>query len=319
MLEDWRHRSRNLNYEILKYAILQHAILKHAISRIAEARTNVRATMIVGLMLVAGPLLAQPAPARRPENEQVFQRRYQITLMENVLSSAVRHAAETMGRRMQAVVPNFVFMTGTARARGFLLQDYGFFFDVEVPGMAPSVAWTLRVMERDLDMERSLQIVREQLASLPDAQRRDVEQALRRIELAVGPFDAPGPAASPADPRARATGTVTAANVAQPAPAGRGDAPVPPAAPARDLGDEYTESVKHALIDAMLDFSGPMAIGADEWLTVAARDAYGPIAAGEIYDAMTVVLRVKGSDLAAFRADRLTREEARKRVEVREF
>ncbi len=278
-----------------------------------------KATMVIGMMLLASPLLAQPAPARRSDTEQVIQRRYQITLMENVLTSAARHAAETMGRRMQAVAPNLALMTGTARARGFVLPDYGVFFDVEVPAMSMSVAWTLRVMERDLDMERSLQILRAQLASLPDAPRRDVEQALRRIELAVGPIDSLAPAAAPADPRARATGTVTAATVAQPTPAGRGDVPATPVAPARDLGDEYTEFVKNALIDAMLDFSGPMAITGDEWLTVAARDAYGPIAPGEIYDAITVVLRVNGSDLAAFRADRLTREEARKRVEVREF
>ncbi len=277
-----------------------------------------KATMVIGLMLLAGPLLAQPAPARRPDNEQVIQRRYQITLMENVLSSAVRHAAETMGRRLQAVAPNLVLMTGTSRARGFVLPDYGVFFDVEVPAMPMSVAWTLRVMERDLDMERSLQILRQQLGSLPDAQRRDVEQALRRIELAVGPFDAPMPTSAPADQRARTAGTVTAATVVPPQAAPR-DAP--PAAPAasRDLNLDYTEVVKSALIDAMLDFSGPMAIATDEWLTVAARDAYGPIAPGEIYDAMTISLRMKGSDLAAFRADRITREEARKRVEVREF
>jgi hypothetical protein len=62
-----------------------------------------------------------------------------------------------------------------------------------------------------------------------------------------------------------------------------------------------------------------MGIGADEWLTVAARDAEGPLNPSEPYDAVTIVLRIKGSDLAAFRAERLTREEARKRVEVREI
>jgi hypothetical protein len=31
------------------------------------------------------------------------------------------------------------------------------------------------------------------------------------------------------------------------------------------------------------------------------------------------MLRVKGSDLAAFRGDRITKDEARGRVEVREF
>jgi hypothetical protein len=69
----------------------------------------------------------------------------------------------------------------------------------------------------------------------------------------------------------------------------------------------------------MLDYSGPLGIGPDEWLTIAARDAEGPLNPGEPYDAVTIVLRIKGNDLAAFRADRITREEARKRVLVHEI
>jgi hypothetical protein len=262
------------------------------------------------MMLVTSPLLAQPVPADQANTDHVIQRRYQITLMENVLTSAVRHAAETMGRRIQAVTPNVVLMTGTARARGFVLPDYGVFFDVEVPALPLSVSWTFRVMERDLDMGRSLQTIRSMLGSLPDAQRKDAEQALRRIELSLGPI-AP-PSAETGSP-VRPAGAVEAAAVVPP-----GAATASPV-PAMDPDVDYTETVKHALIDAMLDFSGPMQIGPEEWLSVAARDSYGPMSPGEIYDAMTIVLRIRGSDLQAFRADRLTREEARKRVEVREF
>jgi hypothetical protein len=195
-----------------------------------------------------------------------------------------------------------------------VLPDYGVLFDVEVPAMPMTVAWTMRVMERDLDLERALQTVRQAAAALPDAQRKDVELAVRRLELSVGPVDSTTTPASPANPRDR-PGAVTAAAVVPGAPQ---DAPAAEAAP-RDLNDDYTEAVKNALIDAMLDYSGSMNIGPEEWLTIAARDSYGPSAPGEIYDATTVVLRMRGSDLAAFRADRLTRDEARKRVEVREF
>jgi hypothetical protein len=87
----------------------------------------------------------------------------------------------------------------------------------------------------------------------------------------------------------------------------------------RDPNALYTETVKNALIDAMLDHGGPIGIGGDEWLTIAAKDAEGPLSPNEPYDAATIVLRIKGSDLSAFRADRLTRDEARRRVEVREF
>ena len=62
-----------------------------------------------------------------------------------------------------------------------------------------------------------------------------------------------------------------------------------------------------------------MSIAPNQWLTIAARDAQGPLFPGEAYDAMTIVLRIKGSDLADLYAERITRAEARKRVEVREF
>ena len=52
-----------------------------------------------------------------------------------------------------------------------------------------------------------------------------------------------------------------------------------------------------------------LSIGADEWLTVAARDSEGPPDPGQIDDASTIVIRIKGSDLAAFHANKLTREE----------
>ena len=70
----------------------------------------------------------------------------------------------------------------------------------------------------------------------------------------------------------------------------------------------------------MIENSGTLAIGADEWLTVAARDnAPGdPFMPGG-QDAMTLVIRVKGDDLNAFRAGRLTLDQVRARVEVREF
>ena len=55
---------------------------------------------------------------------------------------------------------------------------------------------------------------------------------------------------------------------------------------------------------AMLENSGSLIIAPDEWLTVAARDnAQGNrFVASDPSDVTTVVLRVKGSDLAAFQA-----------------
>ena len=52
----------------------------------------------------------------------------------------------------------------TPAARGFRLDGYGVFFDVEVPGVRPSLAWSLRTMNETAAMfARELQQVRAQL------------------------------------------------------------------------------------------------------------------------------------------------------------
>lgn len=87
--------------------------------------------------------------------------------------------------------------------------------------------------------------------------------------------------------------------------------------PMLDANAIYTEAVQQKLIGAMLDLR--IDLLPEEWLTVAARDGAGPIGPGEIYESITMVLRVKGADLADFRAGRITLEALRRKVEVREF
>ena len=85
-----------------------------------------------------------------------------------------------------------------------------------------------------------------------------------------------------------------------------------------DANAAYTESVKRQLIDAMLDYSQPLDLRPYEWLTIAARDGDEPIP-NVIYESITMVVRARASDLADFRAGRITRDEMLKRVEVRGF
>jgi hypothetical protein len=87
----------------------------------------------------------------------------------------------------------------------------------------------------------------------------------------------------------------------------------------QDSGQKYHDAVKLALIDAMLDHSKNLELKADEWLSVAARGSEIGLTPGEVFQITTVVLRVKGSDLADYLAGRLTKEEARQKVEVRQF
>jgi hypothetical protein len=70
----------------------------------------------------------------------------------------------------------------------------------------------------------------------------------------------------------------------------------------------------------MIENSGQLLLADREWLTVAARDntPSGPFLPGDP-DAVTLVLRIKGADVSAFRAGRLTLEQVRSLVEVTEF
>ena len=88
---------------------------------------------------------------------------------------------------------------------------------------------------------------------------------------------------------------------------------------AEDPGQKYRDAVKRCLVDAMLDHSKSMDLAPEEWLTVAARGSEAGLIPGEIYQLTTLVLRVKGSDLADFLAGRLSKDEARQKVDVRQF
>jgi hypothetical protein len=233
-------------------------------------------------------------------------RQQQVRMMEGVIVAAVRNGAEGLARQLQVAEPGSLIVTGTARARGFALEGYGVFFDVDVPQMKQSVAWSTMMLLRDARRQQLEQV----LASNADPElKRRARAELQRIEGAP-PGVTPVQPTSGVSPVAQGTpaGTVAAQTVMDTA-----NAPPP------DPNQLYTESIKTALIDAMLNYSGPMNLGADEWLTIAARDSDGPLLPGAVDDASTIVLRVKGSDVAAFLAKQITPEEARKRVQVKEF
>ena len=79
----------------------------------------------------------------------------------------------------------------------------------------------------------------------------------------------------------------------------------------------YVDAVKRQLVEAMVFYSNSMSLRPDEWLTVAAREAQE--APGQVDQPSTLILRVKGSDLAEFLAGRISRDEIRRRVQARGF
>jgi hypothetical protein len=274
---------------------------------------KVLTTVLLVVGVAAGAGAQQPAT---PAEAEQIRARQKIFMMEGVLERAVNVGIDTFRRQLLSVMPeDMLLVTGEApQARGFRLDGYGVFFDVEVPQVRPSLAWSLRTMNETASVfARDFERMRALVRAVPDRQQREeLERYLVRMQQQVAP---PPPALAAAAP----VGGVSAQSVPRPPAA----APPTPQAAAvmRDPGQAYTEAVASALMDAMLENSGSLIIAANEFLTVAARDnaQANRFLANDPSEVMTLVLRVKGSDIADFQARRLTLDEVRTRVEVRAF
>jgi hypothetical protein len=202
------------------------------------------------------------------------------------------------------------FFTGQARARGFILDGYGIFFHVEIPEMQQSLVMSISTLERDVAVASTIESLRRAVDAMADgAAKLQAEIALKRLQVQVGPL--PTQDSLAAAPRG-VVRTTESTDISEPI------APVPLPS-LRDPNAAYREAIQVALIDAMLEHSRGMNIRPDEWLSVAAHRGDSPLAPNEIVTSSTLVLRIKGSDLAIYDADRTRKEEIRKRVEVREF
>ena len=84
----------------------------------------------------------------------------------------------------------------------------------------------------------------------------------------------------------------------------------------------YQTEIATALVNAILDYPGAIGVGAGEWLTVAARESVldrRSVSGDPNDNAITVILRIKGSDLQAPARSHLPREEGLKRVDVKHY
>jgi len=268
------------------------------------------------IAIVVGTAPAAFAQTPRTEADQV-KGRQKISMMESVLESAVANGADSLMRAVRAVMPpDALVLTGAPSARGFRLEGYGLFFDVEVPAFRRTMAWTLRQMvdENGLGAAAAVSQLKAYIATVQDPrQRANLDRALRRLELQVGPV---GPVQQNAGPRTVGS-TLAAQSVVTPAAA----APQVDPTVVEDPNGAYTREVSVAIIDAMIENSGPLPVGDNEWLTVAARDNVRPdrLVPGDTSNISSIVFRIKGSDLAAFRSGRMTLEETRQHVEVSQF
>ncbi len=282
-----------------------------------------RVGLVVIVTLIAPAAWAQGAPSTARSEADARQSRYQIGQMERLLEGAVEHGVTLIRDRFQQLTqtPADLLVSDNAHARGFRLDGYGVFFDVTAPTFETSaLVWSLRTLDQnDLGVDTALRTLQERVKGDPAS-----EQALKRLEIQVGPV-AVSRVANPSVAGARnATGSVAATSAdAPPAPG------APAAAAAGTTGDDpmlvdpneaYRSEVIQALKDAMLDHSTGLGIREDEWLTIAVRgNDDRPRLAPADSDARTRVIRLRGADLAAYLARQITRDEALQRIEVRVF
>ncbi len=279
---------------------------------------RVMSTAVVGFAVTTSVADAQSIDARRSgqaaavaaQTQRLREGRYQLGQMERVLEGAVEHGATVIRDRLQSVMPAEMLLTENARARGFRLDGYGVFFDVEVPDLGGTLTWSYLTLDQNaLGLDAALQTLR----AYVQAAGNDVnlQQALKRVELQVSPSAMLAASGGSADSPAVQTGA------SAPAAAARGRAADDPVLANPD--EAYRTEIREALIDAMLEHSRGLAIGTSEFLTVAARRTDDRPRLAIDTDARTVVLSIRGVDLAAFLSGQLTRDEARSRIEVRVF
>jgi hypothetical protein len=257
----------------------------------------------------AGPVAAQGRPAQ-PVNAAQIQARREIAALEAVLEKAVSYGAQMLTQHVQnASIPDMVMLTGMARARGFRLDGYGVVVDVEFPSIRRSVMWSMRALQApDRQLLEAMREIRKSMQDPRDAAARQaIDRDIRELEADIRANDQ----------------QVGAQTMASPAPGGASATVMPGAVgdPKTDIKGVYFHEITGALMDALIDRGAPVGVAADEWLTVAARESAdrGFVPSDPNDTAMTFILRIKGSDLQALREQRLGREEARGRIQIKQY
>jgi hypothetical protein len=233
----------------------------------------------LGLILATGTLAAQQVRSAPPSSGVAPEVQLQQRRFQFQLMEAVLENAVRQGA--QGVMPTTQLFMGLSKARGFPLDHYGVVFDVEIPQ------------------------IRESAVMLNQFPR--LNQPAPRMPAVGNQTVANGASGT----TARATGVVTEDPMSR--------SPVAGDPFLADPDQFYRNAVKEKLIDAMLDYSRSLEIGESEWLSVVARGEEDPIRTSIFDDSQTLILRIKGSDLAEFYDGKISREEARKRVVESQF
>ena len=258
--------------------------------------------IVVGVLMLATPGLAQSPPSSTRESVEQAEPEPEsrVRLMEQALEDAVTRGVRVVERQLPSV-PGMVLFAGPVRVRGFELEDYGVFFDVEYPVVRRSILWSMNTLQLYGGMPTVLQDIRRRLQAMPEGpgqlafeqilseMEAELERSLPRSPAGLGP-----------------------ARVSLPEDGGTSR---PDRLPTSDPLEMYLTALTGELTDAMLSHGPALRVAEDRWISVAARDGRGQLDPRVSGPRRTLRLRVRGRDLEALRAGRLSVDEVRRLVE----
>lgn len=269
-------------------------------------RYPIVSSLWIPFVLAALPLGAQtvrpvplPGPGRVPTAAHDVSR-LQMTVMEDAFARAVEgvHGRAIDALQVSAGLPAMFTFDGNTRARAFRIDGYGVFFDVDLPPIPRSVEWSVRVLDNGAVLVGDIEQLQEQLNRLNDPRvTRVLQPIIKNMQTKVS------------------SGS-TASGQAGQSPDGAKPALVGNRA-AEDPFAGYLRELKQTLAQIMLEYGPTIQLAPEDWLHVAAREMSPKLMPGNPTDA-TIMLRLKGSDIAALKAGRLSVDEAGRRIEVKE-
>jgi hypothetical protein len=270
-------------------------------------------------LIAVGAVLVGSATAdgqTRVTESDLMRARQSMVAVEDALERAIANGAQMVIAQFRTAAPERWRLSSEPRADGARIPDQGATFFVQVPDLEPPMMWTLRRIQQEpprpdpLAVQR-LQQMRTIASTMQGAERLQWERAITELEMQITLGNA----------RARdvGRGSVSAASLTPSVPQQGSQRPVEPQV-SDDPDEEYTRQVKGALIDTMLKQTQVLSLQPAEWLTVVARTSASPdpLMPADTTNLSTWVMRVKGSTLEAFRARKITEQEALKLVEVLE-
>jgi len=266
---------------------------------------------VVGAIPVQAQAPRLPVP---PPTAAALQDRYQIGQMEGILRTAAEHGAKVTRDRARSVIPGDMLLSDEVRVRGFRLDGYGVFFDIDMPDLEETTSWVYRILDQNnLGFDSALRSIRSLVESSGSADQR---QAFQRLEMQMQLAVPQGPGATGVARASAQTLTGSAASTRS--------ASTPPATPVDPILNDpqgvYRAEVGEALIDAILDHSSGLRLGPTDIISVAVRGKEAAVRVSVAdTESPTIHISVRGEDLRALLAREITREEARKRVTIKVF